>query len=124
MAHQRAVSEADDCATAAGRVYEKLHEHLAPLLGVAGVRALFVRSAKLSEGKFVFPADAVAFEDSTKLRASLETLDPVLAAATAEALFATFFALITTFIGQRLTLHALRAAWPTIEGPASTETKK
>jgi hypothetical protein len=123
LAHQRAVSGAD-CATAAGRVYEKLHEHLAPLVGVAGVRALFVRSAKLAKGEFVFPADTVAFEDSTKLRACLETLDPVLAAATAEALFATFFALITTFIGERLTLQALRAAWPTIEAPAPTETKK
>jgi hypothetical protein len=124
LAQQRAVSDADDCAAAAGRVYEKLHAHLAPLVGVAGVRALFARSAKLAAGEFVLPADAVAFEDSTKLRASLGALDPVVAAATAEALFATFFALITTFIGERLTLQALRAAWPTIEGTEFTETKK
>jgi len=124
LAQQRAVDEPDDCATAAGRVFEKLHEHLGPVIGSAGVRALFVRSAKLAEGDFVFPADTVAFEDSTRLRATLQALDPVVAAATAEALFATFFALITTFIGERLTLQALRAAWPTIEGTAFTETKK
>jgi hypothetical protein len=40
----------------------------------------------------------------------------------AAALFGTFFTLMTTFIGERLTTQVLRSAWPTIEEMASTET--
>ena len=43
---------ATECAAAAWRVYEKLNARLAPLLGSAGVQALFVRSAKLASAEF------------------------------------------------------------------------
>ena len=38
-------------------------------------------------------------------------------------LFGTFFELLTTFIGERLTPQVLRSAWPTIEETAPTENK-
>ena len=41
-----------ECAAAAWRLYEKLNARLAPLLGSAGVQALFIRSAKLAQTEF------------------------------------------------------------------------
>jgi len=112
------------CATAAGRVYDQLNARLAPLLGSAGVQALFARSAKLTQTEFPRLAEAAVLESSTKLRACLEPLDPAVASETAEALFGTFLSLVTTFIGERLTLQVLRHEWPTIEeGTATTENK-
>lgn len=49
-----AAGSAGECAPAAGRVYDKLHGHLDPLLGAAGVQALLVRSAKLTQRQFSF----------------------------------------------------------------------
>ena len=63
-------------------------------------------------------------EGSTKLRACLQALDPAVATEAAAALFGTFLELITTFIGERLTIQVLRSAWPTIEDTAPRETKK
>ena len=99
--------------SAAGRVYDTLQAHLAPLLGSAGVRALLARSAKLTQRRFSFLEVAVV-ESSTKLRECLHAQDAAVATESAEALFGTFFALITTFIGERLTIEALRRAWPNI----------
>ena len=123
LAHEGAAGAADEAATAAGRVYDKLHAHLAPLVGTAGVRALFVRSAKLAQGEFACLAEPAILESSTKLRQWLQAQDPAVATASAAALFGTFFGLLTTFIGERLTTQALRSAWPTIEETASEENK-
>jgi hypothetical protein len=121
LAHEGAASGADECATAAGRVYDKLEAHLAPLLGFAGVQALLVRSAQLTRAEFPFLTAAIP-EGSTELRECLRAQDPSVARESAAALFATFFTLITTFIGERLTTQALRGAWPTIEEMALRET--
>lgn len=122
LAHEGAASSADECATAAGRVYDKLREHLDPLVGAAGVQALFARSAKLAQGEFAC-LDVSSVANSTKLRECLQALDPTVALDSAAALFGTFFALVTTFIGERLTTQVLRSAWPTID-TAPTENDK
>ena len=127
LAYEGAAVSAAECALAAGRVYDKLHAHLSPLLGSAGVRALLVRSAKLTERRFSFFEGAIV-ESSTKLRECLQAQDAAVATESAAVLFGTFFALITTFIGDRLTTEALRRAWPTIDeiAPSGTtgETEK
>jgi hypothetical protein len=113
---------AEECATAAARVYDKFHAHLSPLLGSSGVQALLVRSARRVQAEFALLTDGIAMVDSsTKLHAYLGTLDPQVAAQAAEALFGTFFTLLTTFIGERLTREALRRAWPTIDETTPTE---
>ena len=125
LAHEGAVAgSAAECTAAAGRVYDKLHAHLAPLLGSAGVRALLVRSVKLRQGQFPFLEVAVV-DSSTKLAECLRAQDAAVAAELAAALFGTFFALINKFIGERLTTQALRRAWPTIEeiAPGATRTE-
>jgi hypothetical protein len=124
LAHEGAAGSADGGATtAAGRVYDKLQAHLAPLVGAAGVQSLLVRSAKLAQG-FTGLAEVSTFEGSTKVRERLEAQDSAVTTESAASLFATFFALLTTFIGERLTTQVLRSAWPTIEDTPPTETTK
>jgi hypothetical protein len=112
----------EGAAEAAARVYERLDAQLAPLLGRAGVRALFARSAKLAETELASLADAT--EDSAKLSARLQSLEATAAGEAAVALFGSFLELITTFIGERLTVQVLRSAWPAIEETAPRETQK
>ena len=123
LAHEGAAGSADECAAAAARVYDNLHAHLDPLVGAAGVQSLLARSAKLTHGEFSF-LEVSILEGSTKLRECLRAQDPGVAAAATAALFGTFFALVTTFIGERLTTQVLRRAWPTIEETAPRKTKK
>ena len=111
-------------ADAASRVYEKLLAQLSPLLGVNGVRALLGRSARLRKAEFAFLADPTVVESAERLHAALRELAPDAASAAAEGLFGTFCALITTFIGERLTAEVLRTAWPPLDELASKEIAK
>jgi hypothetical protein len=113
-----------ECAAAAWLVYEKFTARLAPLVGAAGVQALFVRSAKLAQAESVCLTEVATPEGMTKLGACLQTLRPAEATEVAAVLFGTFLDLVTTFIGERLTVVVLRSAWPTIEETAPRETKK
>src|SRR5207253_1438813 len=103
----------------AGRVYDRLHEHLAHLVGEAGVDALFARSASLVQGEFAGLARSSIFERAAALRSLVHS--EALAPEPAIALFATFLSLLTTFIGERLTIQVLRSAWPTLEMQRSGE---
>ena len=120
LAHEGAAVSADSCATAAGRVFDKLTSHLAPLVGAAGVQALFARSAKLAKGEVACLAEASTLSSVT-LRECLQAQDPAIAMQSAAELFGTFISLITTFIGERLTTEVLRSTWPTFEETASPE---
>ena len=116
LAHEGAAGGADDAvASAAARVYDKLHAHLAPLVGTIGVQSLFVRSAKLTPDEFTALAHVSILEGSTKLREHWQARGSAVDAEAAAALFATFLSLLTTFIGERLVTQVLRSAWPKIE---------
>jgi hypothetical protein len=117
-------SSSAGCAAAAWSLYEKLNARLAPLLGSAGVQALFVRSAKLAQAQLGSLAEVASPEGMNKLGAALQALDPSDAAEVAANLFGIFLDLMTTFIGERLTVLILRSGWPTIEDTAPRETKK
>jgi hypothetical protein len=123
LVHEGANGGAAKCAEAAGRIYEKLYAHLAPIVGAAGVRALLVRSARLARNDFAFFESGVV-QGPQQLRDLLQAQDPAVATEAAAALFGTFFALITTFIGERLTTQVLRRAWPTFDDAAQMETRK
>ncbi len=128
LAHERAAGSARqpsaDESTAAGRVYDKLHAQLAPLLGAAGVHLLFMRSAKLAQGELARIAELPAVGGPTKLRELLHGQEPVVATESAAALFGTFLTQLPTIIGGRHTNRVLRSAWPTIEGAAPKETDR
>jgi hypothetical protein len=119
LEHEGAAGSPAERAAAAGRVYDKLDAHLAPLLGSAGIRALLARSAKLSQSRFSF-LEAAVVESSTALRECLQAQEAAIATESASAVFGTLLALLTMFIGERLTTQALRRAWPTIEQMAPT----
>ena len=121
LAHERAAGEAHDRELAAGRVYDKLRTHLAPLLGKTGVELLLLRSAKLVQGEFAFLTEASILGGAAELHAQMRPPAPALADDSATALFATFFDLLMTFIGERLTNQALRSAWPTFVATATGE---
>ena len=125
LAHEGAAGSARqhsaDESTAAGRVYDELHAQLAPVLGAAGVHLLFMRSAKLAQGNLAWLTEIPTVEGPTKLREFLHAQEPALSTESAAALFGTFFTLLTTFIGERLTNQVLASAWPTIEGAAAKE---
>lgn len=123
LVHEAAVDGAHaGSTTAAVRVYDKLFAHLAPLIGVVGVQLLLVRSTKLAQGEHGWLADVTILDGAAKLRERLQ--DPAISIESAEVLFATFLTLMTTFIGERLTIEILGTAWPTLEekAPAETET--
>ena len=115
---------AEAYAAAAGAVYQKLDAQLSLLLGRTGFQMLLARATKLAQPELTCTIEVAVVESSTSLRAFLQALDPAAAAEAAEVLFGTFFTLLTTFIGDRLTVQALRRAWPAIEEPAAPETKK
>ncbi|MBK7864280.1 MAG: hypothetical protein IPJ65_37915 [Archangiaceae bacterium] len=112
------------CAAAAEQVYAKLDGQLSPLLGSLGFRALLVRSAKLLQHQHPVFADLAVAQSAAKLRAGLRALEPATAQQAAEALFAGFFVLIATFIGERLTTQSLRGAWPEVDQWLVTEREK
>ncbi len=114
-------SSPDERALAAGRVYDKLHLHLAPLLGKAGVELMLIRSAKSVQGELAFLTESSILGGAAKLRERLQPPAPSLSADTVAALFGTFLALLMTFIGERLTNQVLRSAWPTLNGLVSGE---
>lgn len=118
-------SAAGEATTAAGRVYDKLTTHLTPLIGAAGLQALLARSIKLAARDELASLDEVSvLQGAPKLRDWLETQDPRAVAESAAVVFDTFFALLSTFIGERLTIQMLRSAWPTVEEPAPNESTK
>ena len=84
---------------------------------------LFEEDGHVTEVVLACLAEASFHENSAKLGECLQAQDPAVARESAAALFGTFFTLLTTFIGERLTTQALRSAWPTIEAMAPEENK-
>ncbi len=115
-------------AAAAGRVFSRIHLHLSPLIGSAGVRALFVRSAGLLLSDYPWfqglstPA-APGTDPADLLRDCLKDQAPAAITESVVAFFATFFALLASFIGDRLCAQAMEAAAPGAAEPIPSERK-
>ena len=103
-------------AAAAYRLCERLSEHLAPLIGDAGVAAICARSLHLVDQRFPGLALTRA-SDSLEtpfahLQRSLEPQEPAVAVEAAVAVLVTAGELLASFIGEGLTTRLLREAWP------------
>ena len=110
----------DGWAEAAARVHERSVPRLATLLGQAGVQALLRRSARLGAEAFPCLAEPDLTDSAATLRTGLQRQPPDVALEAAAALFSTFFGMLETFIGRRLTEQLVRGYWPEL-GAASTE---
>ena len=122
---------AEERALAAGRIYEKLFARLAPLIGDAGVRAVFARSVKLARGEFS-SLDEISMDPLGRdppapeqdLVRCLGRLAPEAASSAAIRVYATLIALMTTFIGERLVLRIMESAFPRTDERTDDQTSK
>ena len=114
-------SPADDTPgeiAAAERVYTRLFDCLAPIIGSDGVSALFLRSAKLAQaehpdlGAFREAMSKPALAGGIELFRSLSSLDRSVVAAASASVYAKFLGLLTTLIGERLVAQIVNKAFP------------
>ena len=114
--HAGSAAGAEALAGAARRAYDDLARVSAPLIGQVGVDALTGRALQLAQREYPWLVDTreprQAEEAFAHLIICLERQDPDVATEAAGAVFATFTGLLVTFIGEPLTAHVLRKAWP------------
>ena len=110
-------------------VWEAVHAALAPVIGHAGVAALYKRTLHLTRP--VHPWLGPAYESTAKpgdysaLRAVLAQQDSAVAGAAHDAMLQTLHQLLGTLIGPSLTARLLQAVWPlTHAGPAVQDNPK
>ena len=120
LAHEASADTEADASGAVARVFDKLEARLSPLIGAAGVEAAFLYSAKRACDSRAVPLCDPPAANAHQLRATLRTLDAAAAASLAQALLEGFFALVGTFVGERLITEALRSVWPRLDGANPT----
>jgi hypothetical protein len=120
-------ADAEALAAAAHRAYDDLARVSVPLIGQIGVDALTGRALHLAQRKYPWLAQARDPEQAegpfAQVVFCLERQDPIVATEAAGAVFATFTGLLVTFIGEPLTAHLLRKAWPDAFSDVGTEEK-
>lgn len=114
-------------AAAARLAHDDLTAVFAPLISSAGVAALWGRAFDLAQREY--PAarkadDGRTDEPFAEMTAWLETQLPSAATDAAAAMFATFTELLTTLIGEPLTMRYLEKAWPDGFSDAQPKRKK
>ncbi|MDQ6735645.1 MAG: hypothetical protein M3Z35_16260 [Nitrospirota bacterium] len=112
-----------ELASAAVSIVETLVNTLSPLVGSIGSQALLGRSLTLTARAFPCYAE-VRGAGQTLLNAvgaCLQKQEPDVAMKATAALLTTYLELLATFIGERLTLQLLQAAWPDISIPPHQE---
>ena len=125
---QRTSSSADASAVAAAvrQTYDELTAVFAPLISSAGVVALSGRAFDLARREF--PSDggdhSPTDEQFGQVTVWLERQAPAVAVDAAAAMFATFAELLTTLIGEPLTMRYLQKAWPDAFSDAQPKGKK
>jgi len=117
------------CAASAANVLERLQVRLAPLVGNAGMSALFARAFRLTSREFAalvrLQGTALNGEASVaqQLTDALNGLDAAAALAAATALYTNFLELTSSLIGERLVLLVLQRAFPNIDVTAKQESE-
>ena len=115
-------------AAAARLVHDDLTSVLAPLISSAGVEALWGRAFDLAQREY--PADerkgdnGAPDEPFARVTLWLEMQVPASATDAAAAMFAMFAQLLTTLIGEPLTMRYLEKAWPDGFSDAQPKRKK
>ena len=99
---------------------------LAPVIGAAGVSALFARSVRLVRDDVAALAVLLGPEkpapDVRRLASCLDQMPRASSQDTAIAVYATLVALLATFIGDPLTQQLVKAAFPALGNTSPKET--
>ena len=116
LIRQRAGSMDSSAVAAASRqIHGDLTATLAPLISATGVEALLARAFDLAKREFPTGEQSgdhdPTNEPFTQVSLWLEWQLPTAATDAAAAMFATFAELLTTLIGEPLTMQYLRKAW-------------
>jgi hypothetical protein len=134
--HAGSAARAEAIAAAAQRAYDDLARVSAPLIGQVGVDALTARALHLAQRQYPqlvqtcdrtprctegTPPPEQREGPLAEFIFCLEREDPAVATEAAGAVFATLTGLLVTFIGEPLTMHLLRSAWPDAFSDAGTK---
>jgi hypothetical protein len=116
----------EEFAAAGERVYLRLHERLAVLLGATGFDALWARAMHLAQPTFRARDDAAAEIESFPRRRRADGLHDAVHGRDSDAVqqnlvavFARFITLLFTFIGAELSLRFIRQIWPDLPPDAA-----
>ena len=127
--HAGGEPEKTACADSAASVFERLEKRLAPLIGIAGMRALFARAIKLTTGQFALLEQlrSASLKDDANLAESLSDVlnrtDAGAAWKASTALYANFLELTSSLIGEHLVLLVLQHAFPKLDVTAKQESE-
>lgn len=111
---------------AAEDTYDRLRAHLAVSLGHLGFDALWARALQLAIRQFA-PHDARRIVDAPApgVRGLVRDCDPDQIPHVLQAVFASFFRLLATFIGETLMIRIVYQLWPALaERPAESMPQK
>jgi hypothetical protein len=103
--------DSEELTARAAHVYDQFASRLTPLIGEAGVRSIFTRSATLMQADFAFLTES-AIDRSvdgvpTQIWEALKAQEPAMARKALEALLTTFAGLLINLIGERLAWRLL-----------------
>ena len=107
-------ADATVVAAAARRAHEDLAAALVPLISQAGVDTLVARALHLAAKEYPWGVarNEKPAEPFGRVSLWLEGQDQTVATDAAAAIFTRFATLLATLIGEPLTTHYLRKAWP------------
>ena len=113
-------ASADDHRVAASRLFVRLFDELAPLVGERGVIAVFARSTVHAKKRYDGLAKLVITVDSLgavgeALRKHFDVTSVDQTTRGAVELCATFLELMSRLVGQDLILQLIQRAWPDID---------
>ena len=103
--------DSEELTALAAGVYERFASRLTPLIGQVGVRAIFARSARLTQAEYAFlTKSAIDTSDDgvpARIWESFKEQEPAMVKKAAEALLTTFAGLLINLIGERLAWRLL-----------------
>jgi hypothetical protein len=107
-------NDAPAIALAARRLCERFAQQLTPIIGNAGVSAIYLRTLHLAQRQFPSLALIPPQGDGpfARVQESLRGLEPGVASDAAIVVLTTASNLLESFIGEGLTTRLLRGAWP------------
>lgn len=113
-------ASAEPMLVAAEAAYAHLRVRLVVSLGELGFEALWARAIQLAVRRITPPAPMPPAPHPVALRALMSRCDPDQMAALLLDVFASFFHVLATFIGEPLMFRIIDELWPAFRAPTAT----